>query len=175
MATKTCIPAVVQQIQFQQKIGLESSFKNRQLLLFLNFSFLLMIIALLLSGCSKTGDAPAAAPGGPGAPVPNVKIAQPLNQQTTEWHEYTGRIEAVNSVEVRARVSGYLEKVNFVAGAKVNKGDLLFLIDAKPFKAQLNFAESELNQAKTKQELAKNDLTRAQKLIPCQSDFCRRI
>ena len=75
--------------------------------------------------------------------VPSIKIAQPLSQKVTEWDEYTGRIEAVNAVDVRARVSGYLEKVNFKAGDKVRKGDLLFLIDPKPFTAMLNYAEAE--------------------------------
>jgi len=86
---------------------------------------------------------------------PKVKISQPLSQEVTEWDEYTGRIEAVNSVDVRARVSGYLEKVNFKAGDKVHKGDLLFLVDPKPFTAQLNFAEAELERAKSRHELAK--------------------
>jgi multidrug efflux system membrane fusion protein len=97
--------------------------------------------------------------------LPNVKIAQPLSQQVTEWDEYTGRIEAVNSVDVRARVSGYLEKVNFKAGDKVHKGDLLFLIDPKPFTAQLNYAEAELDRAISRRELAKNDLSRSERLF----------
>lgn len=97
--------------------------------------------------------------------LPNVKIAQALSQEVTEWDEYTGRIEAVNSVDVRARVSGYLDKVNFKAGDRVNEGDLLFLIDPKPFTAQLNYAEAELERAKSKHELAKNDLLRAERLF----------
>ena len=99
------------------------------------------------------------------SPTASVKIAQPLAQDVTEWDEYTGRIEAVSSVDVRARVSGYLEKVNFKAGAMVKKGDLLFLIDPKPFTAQLNYAEAELERAKAKQELAKNDRLRAENLF----------
>ncbi|WP_246246900.1 efflux RND transporter periplasmic adaptor subunit [Candidatus Methylobacter favarea] len=93
-----------------------------------------------------------------------VTVAQPLSQEVTDWDEYTGRIEAVNSVDVRARVGGYLEKVNFKAGDRVKKGDLLFIIDPKPFQAQLSRAEAELKQAKAKQELAKNDLDRAEHL-----------
>ncbi|TAK62405.1 MAG: efflux RND transporter periplasmic adaptor subunit [Methylobacter sp.] len=120
--------------------------------------FTLMVIA----GCGnhdKSGSQP-----GHGQ-LPTVKIAQPLSQQVTEWDEYTGRIEAVNSVDVRARVSGYLEKVNFKAGDKVHKGDLLFQIDPKPFAAQLNYAEAELERAKSRHELAKNDLSRAERLF----------
>jgi len=126
-------------------------------------SGLLAIIMLLtVLGCGTQSDS-GATPAQP--PPPSVKIAQPLAQDVTEWDEYTGRIEAVSSVDVRARVSGYLEKVNFKAGAMVKKGDLLFLIDPKPFTAQLNYAEAELERAKAKQELAKNDLVRAESLL----------
>ncbi|MGD0960308.1 MAG: efflux RND transporter periplasmic adaptor subunit [Methylomonas sp.] len=119
-----------------------------------------IILALFLGACNDNSATPgASAP----APVP-VKISQPLYQSVTEWDEYTGRVEAVSAVDIRARVGGYLDKVNFTAGEKVNKGDLLFLIDQKPYKAQLNFAEAELERAKTRQELAKNDLQRAENL-----------
>ena len=125
-------------------------------------SGLLAIVTLVtLIGCGNQTDSgakPAQAP-------PGVKIAQPLAQDVTEWDEYTGRIEAVSSVDVRARVSGYLEKVNFKAGEIVKKGDLLFLIDPKPFTAQLNYAEAELERAKAKQELSKNDRVRAENLF----------
>ena len=125
-------------------------------------SGLLALVTLAMIGCGSQTDtgANSAQP-----PAPGVKIAQPLAQDVTEWDEYTGRIEAVSSVDVRARVSGYLEKVNFKAGAKVKKGDLLFLIDAKPFTAQLQYAEAELERAKAKRELAKNDLERAERLF----------
>ena len=120
------------------------------------------LVMLAMIGCGKPVD-PGAQPARP--PAADVKIAQPLAQDVTEWDEYTGRIEAVSSVDVRARVSGYLEKVNFKAGAKVKKGDLLFLIDPKPFSAQLQYAEAELERAKAKRELAKNDLERAERLF----------
>ena len=125
-------------------------------------SGLLALVALMIIGCGNPVD-PGAKPAQP--PAPGVKIARPLAQDVTEWDEYTGRIEAVSSVDVRARVSGYLEKVNFKAGAKVKKGDLLFLIDPKPFSAQLQYAEAELERAKAKRELAKNDLERAERLF----------
>lgn len=124
-------------------------------------SGLLAAVTLMaLIGCGNHDDS-ASKQG----QLPNVKIAQPLSQEVTEWDEYTGRIEAVNSVDIRARVSGYLEKVNFRAGDKVRKGDLLFLIDPKPFTAQLNYAEAELERAKSRHELAKNDLARAERLF----------
>ncbi|MGY6277719.1 efflux RND transporter periplasmic adaptor subunit [Methylomonas sp. MgM2] len=99
----------------------------------------------------------------------SVKTARPLVKEIIDWDEYTGRIEAVDSVELRARVSGYLEKVNFKAGAKVNKGDLLFVLDAEPFKAQLKYATAEWERAKTKYDLAKNDLARAENLFKAKA------
>ena len=123
---------------------------------------LLALIMLFLIACGNKDDTTA---NKIQPPVPNVKVAQPLTQDVTEWDDYTGRIEAVSSVDVRARVSGYLEKVNFKAGELVKKGDLLFQIDPKPFIAQLNFAEAELERAKAKNELAKNDLERAKRLF----------
>jgi multidrug efflux system membrane fusion protein len=133
----------------------------------LSAQFLLITLLLLfLHGCNKA-ETPNAAPATqpPVPPPAKVKIAQPLSQQVTDWDEYTGRIEAVNTVDVRARASGYLEKVNFTAGAKVNQGDLLFVIDPRPFKAKLNYAVAELEKAKTEQELAKKDLARAENLF----------
>ncbi|MEE7625229.1 efflux RND transporter periplasmic adaptor subunit [Methylobacter sp. Wu8] len=118
------------------------------------------VTLLALVGCGNQDD-----PGSNQRPAPNVKIAQPVSQQVTEWDEYTGRIEAVESVDVRARVSGYLDKVNFKAGDQVKKGDLLFQIDPKPFTAQLNYAVAELEGAKSRHELAKNDLARAERLF----------
>lgn len=119
---------------------------------------------VLLAGCEN-----AQPPAAPPKMEPAVKVAQPLTQETIEWDEYTGRIEAIDAVEVRARVSGYLEKIHFTAGAKVKKGDLLFVIDPKPFKAQLNYATAELERAKTKHELAKNDLQRAENLFEAKA------
>ncbi|MDD5037401.1 MAG: biotin/lipoyl-binding protein, partial [Methylococcaceae bacterium] len=97
-----------------------------------------LLTALTLTAMTGCGN-----PSGAGAkaaqfPPPNVKVVQPRSQEVTEWDEYTGRIEAVNSVDVRSRVDGYLEKVNFKAGDRVKKGDLLFSIDPRPFKAQMN-------------------------------------
>jgi multidrug efflux system membrane fusion protein len=133
----------------------------------LSAQFLLItLLLLLLNGCNKTENPSSAPATQPPAPPPaKVKIAQPLSQQVTDWDEYTGRTEAVNTVDVRARASGYLEKVNFTAGAKVNQGDLLFVIDPRPFKAKLNYAVAELEKAKTEQELAKKDLIRAENLF----------
>lgn len=118
-------------------------------------------LAVLLLGCGNHSDVPAAEAETP--PV-KVKIAQPLQKEVLEWDEYTGRIEAMETVEVRARIDGYLDKVNFKAGDKVKKGDLLFVIDPRPYRAELNRAEGELERARSRLELAKNDLQRAERL-----------
>ena len=81
-----------------------------------------------------------------------------------EWDEYPGRLDAVDMIEVRARVSGYLQSVHFKDGAEVKKGELLFVIDPRQYHAELDRAEADLNQAQTKLELAANELARAERL-----------
>jgi multidrug efflux system membrane fusion protein len=81
-----------------------------------------------------------------------------------DWDEYTGHVEAMETVEIRARVSGYLEQVGFEDGAKIKKGDLLFVIDQRGYLTELKRAEAELQRTRTKLELAENDLKRAERL-----------
>lgn len=116
-----------------------------------------------LAGCGNSGPAPAVPPSGQMPPVP-VKAGNPLKKEMTEWDEYTGRIEALESVDIRARASGYLDRVNFKDGDRVKKGDLLFVIDPRPYRAELNRAEAELERARTRLELARNSLQRAEHL-----------
>lgn len=112
------------------------------------------IAALAIAG-------PAAAQQGP---MP-VTIAKPLVKKITEWDEYTGRFEATNRVEIRARVSGFLESIHFKDGDLVNKGDLLFVIDPRPFEAQLDVAKASLAAAKTRTDLAEREFNRAESLL----------
>lgn len=121
------------------------------------FMFMLAGLILLLNGC-KGQEAPP-------PPPPKVTVSQPVVRELIEWDEYTGRIEAVDSVEVRARVNGYLESIHFKDGQIVKKGDLLFVIDPRPYQAELDQTEAELKLAKARLELAKNDLARAKKLL----------
>ena len=121
------------------------------------------LLLLLANGCQK----PAAAPVAP--PPPAVTVNQPQRHDVTEWDEYQGRMDAVDRVEVRARVTGYLESVNFKDGAEVKKGDALFVIDPRPYQAVLDRAQADLQQAQTRFELASNDLARAGRLLKARA------
>ena len=116
--------------------------------------------ALILSGCSSEADTPPAA----AASVP-VTVAAALEKKVTEWDEFTGRLEAVESVEIRPRVTGYIETVNFDEGSIVKKNDLLFVIDPRPYRAALDKAGAELTRAKAHAELAHSDVGRSEKLL----------
>lgn len=116
---------------------------------------------LLLAACDQESQS-TASPEAP--PPPQVSVATPLQQQVTDWDEFTGRLYAVESVEVRPRVSGYLQSVNFQEGAIVEKGDLLYVIDTRPYEASVNQARAEVTRASAALELAKNDLARAERL-----------
>ena len=96
---------------------------------------------------------------------PIVTVAHPLAENITDWDEYTGRIEPVEAVEVRARVSGYLQSVHFDEGGMIEEGDLLFVIDARPYQAILQQAAAEVTRARIRLELAGNDRERADRLF----------
>src|ERR1043166_9449763 len=113
--------------------------------------------ALVLSSCAGR---PAPAP-----PPPKVKVVAPVAREITEWDEYTARLDAVDSVEVRPRVSGYLQSIHFQDGAIVKKGDLLFLIDPRPYEAALPRTEAELELAKSRGARAWKNFTRAADLL----------
>lgn len=122
-------------------------------------SFSIATLALI-AGCQQDAAVP------PDRPDPTMTVAQPVQKQIVEWDAYTGRLEAVDFVEVRARVSGYLQSVHFDEGQVVTKGDLLFIIDPRPFEAELNGAQAALRQAESQQQQAKAQLeeAKAQKL-----------
>lgn len=130
---------------------------------------LLIAGALGLAGCSQpAANTDAKKAGGPpagGQPPPAVTISQPRLQNLVEWDEYTGRFDAVESVDIRARVSGYLTEVAFKDGQNVKKGELLFVIDSRPFERALDQAKAELAQAQTKSENANLDVERGRPLM----------
>src|SRR5829696_309895 len=114
---------------------------------------LLAITLLAAGGCKK--EVVAAPP-----PPPAVTVAKPILREVIEWDEYTGRLDAVETVEVRARVSGYIEKADFHEGGLVKAGDFLFVIDPRPFEAQLAKAQAEVSRAQAQQAYAGNEFKR---------------
>lgn len=97
--------------------------------------------------------------------APSVTVSQPVKSVITDWDSFTGRFEATDSVEVRSRVSGYLEKVAFQDGAIVKKGDLLFVIDSRSFQAAVVQAQGKLSQVRSQLALAEQEFARANVLI----------
>src|SRR5580658_9073331 len=120
---------------------------------------------LLGAGCQKESSSAANAQ----PPAPAVTVTQPISKEVVEWDEYQGWVEAVDTVAIRARVSGYLDSIHFKDGADVQKGDLLFVIDPRPYQAELDRAQADLLQAQTKFELASNDLARAGRLLKARA------
>ena len=116
--------------------------------------------ALMLSGCELSSAGPEQGP-----PPPQVSVAQVVSRDVVEWDEFNGRVEASESVEIRPRVSGYIDAVKYVEGQEVTKGEVLFVIDQRPYQAELERTEAELAQARTQAELARTELARARKLV----------
>src|SRR5437879_12473307 len=119
----------------------------------------MVLLAVTLSGCGDKPPAQAAA-----APPP-VTVAQPTKRTVTDWDEFTGRFEAVEEVQVRARVGGFVTSVEFRDGAIVHAGDLLYVIDPRPFEAVALQANGQLADARAKAELAKRELDRGLNLV----------
>jgi RND family efflux transporter MFP subunit len=124
------------------------------------FGPVIVLLAATLSGCDGKPAAPQAA-----AAPPPVSVAQPTKRTITDWDEFTGRFDAVEEVQVRARVGGFVTHVEFRDGAFVNAGDLLYIIDPRPFEAVAEQADGQLSDARAKAELAKRELDRALTLV----------
>ena len=118
-----------------------------------------MLLAASLSGCDKPAPQ-AAAP-----PPPPVSVAQPTKRTVTDWDEFTGRFEAMEEVQVRARVGGFVNSIEFKDGDFVGPGDLLYVIDSRPFEAVALQADGQLSDARSKAELARRELERALTLV----------
>jgi RND family efflux transporter MFP subunit len=125
---------------------------------------LLLVIAVAALGYRYWGFWQSEQTAASAPPPPAVTVAKPLIREMREWSDFTGQFEARESVEVRARVSGYLESVNFIDGQLVKKGDLLVVIEPRPFELALQTAKAQLSQTEAQLQLAKVQLERTAQL-----------
>ena len=134
----------------------------------------LLVTALavaLLAGCarSEAGGKP------PAPPAPEVTVAGVIAKPLRDWQEFSGRLQAVDSVEIRPRVSGFIDSVQFTEGTRVKKGQLLFRIDPRPFQAEVNRLNAELRRTRSQSALAASNQDRGKRLVAqhmiSQQDF----
>lgn len=128
----------------------------------------LLIAASLAAGVLTACGERAEAQGGP-PPAPPVSVAPAVQKPIADSEEFTGRLEALETVDIRPRIGGTIDRVHFVDGATVKKGALLFTIDPRPYQAEVARAESQLAAAQSRAELAKAELARAQKLLDAKA------
>ena len=125
----------------------------------------LLLLTFVLAACERRPSEAAAAAVTP----PGVTVAQPVKRTVTDWDEFTGRFEAVEEVQVRARVGGYVTNVEFRDGDMVRSGDLLYVIDSRPFEAVAKQADGQLSDALARAELARRELDRGLTLNQSQA------
>lgn len=116
-------------------------------------------IVVLISACTSSSSQPQA------PPPTTVSVSSPLEEVVTQYDEFTGRFRAVERVEVRPRVDGYIEEIRFTDGEFVEKGDILFVVDQRPYRIALEQAQAELESAKTRLQLSEKELQRANNLL----------
>lgn len=120
------------------------------------------LAAVSLSACDSANSKPQEGP--PQGPPP-ISAAAVIERHISETQDFSGRLEAIERVDIRARVGGFITAVNFKPGSEVKKGDVLFVIDPRPFEAEFNRAEAAAMAGRAKTELAKLELARAEKLV----------
>jgi RND family efflux transporter MFP subunit len=122
-----------------------------------------MVLAGAVAGCDNKNASNA------NPPPPSVTVSHPVQKSITEWDEYTGRFEALATVDVRARVSGFIDSIHFKDGQIVKQGDLLFVIDQRPYKLAVEQAKADVERAQAKLEIATSDVERATPLVQSQT------
>lgn len=125
----------------------------------------LLLVTALLAGCEAKSEEAAA----PAAPPPEVDVAEVVAQPVVLSESFTGRVEAASTVELRARVSGYIQEVAFEEGELVAEGDLLFQIDQRPYLASVSAAQADLAQARSQLAQAGSEAERARALLGRQA------
>ncbi|RPE80179.1 efflux RND transporter periplasmic adaptor subunit [Vulcaniibacterium tengchongense] len=123
-----------------------------------------LALSVALAACSSQAEPAAGHP-----PPPEVSVAQVLTKPVRQWDEFTGRVAAVETVELRPRVSGYVQRVAYQEGQEVKKGDLLFVIDPRPYRARLAQAEADLERARAEARLARAQDERARTLLEAKA------
>ena len=123
-----------------------------------------LLMAAIATACSSQAE-----PGAGMPPPPEVSVAQVLSKEVSRWDEFTGRVTAIETVELRPRVSGYVQQVAYKEGQEVKKGDLLFVIDPRPYRARLAQAEADLERARAEARLAQMQDKRAQTLVEAKA------
>ena len=131
------------------------------------FSGGLGVVVISLAALTLNSRAEDKAPAAP--PLQAVTVAPVPEREISEWDEFTGRLEAVDQVEIRPRVSGYIQRVTFTEGREVRKGEVLFQIDPRPYQAELARTQAELDRARSAAALAANDVKRADPLVKAQA------
>jgi membrane fusion protein, multidrug efflux system len=126
-------------------------------------AFAIAALAGVLAGCDNKQTSNAS------PPPPSVAVSPPIQKSITEWDEYTGRFEALATVDVRARVSGFIDSIHFKDGQIVKQGDLLFVIDPRPYRLTVEQAKADVERAQSKLEIATSDVNRAAPLVQSQT------
>jgi multidrug efflux system membrane fusion protein len=129
-----------------------------------------LFLTLSLMGCSDSKPTATASQS-----LPSVTVAHPLHKAITEWDEYTGRFAALATVEVRARVSGFINSIHFKDGQIVKQGDLLFVIDPRPYALAVEQAKADMERAQAKLQIASLDVERATPLARSQTLTAREF
>ena len=130
-------------------------FRKNSLPVLLGLAAFAAFLSLSGVGHSRVKQKPAAQ-----AALPQVTVAEVIHRRLREWQEFSGRLQAVNTVEIRPRVSGYIDRVAFTDGARVKKGQLLFQIDPRPFQAEVERLVAERTRSVSDLELAKSNRAR---------------
>jgi RND family efflux transporter MFP subunit len=131
-----------------------------------DFIHTVVSFTLAIAACAPTAGCRREPPAVASLPPPQVSVAAPIEREVVDFDEYTGRLAAIEEVDVRARVRGYLIKVNFTEGSEVKQGEVLFEIDPRPFQAELDAAKGQVAQWEAKLARAEADVTRNERLLP---------
>ena len=158
---------------------IKTQFERRRHTLLHRSAPIIVSLLLLSAGLSACDDNKTTAQTASQPPAPQVTVAKPVKKLVSDFDEYVGRFVAVDFVEVRARVSGYLDSIHFTDGQLVKEGDPLFTIDRRPFEAALDQAKAAVEQAKANLAFAEADLKRGEGLVRgttiTQQTFDQRI